>query len=752
MSNGKQAAGLLGIPLLVIVLMIYIVLHEPPQPGISRAVAARSVTLAMIDSAEFAEWEEEGWASHFSVDMEREWYVPYMDYLYAKGYLSTERLSADRQTAEGILTYGDAEAIAAAIDESLVRKVHVTDANRTEVMPEDVWWKFYDALLKVTDPDGKVGEVTFALYGTVDNLAWMDPWRACTDAGTYIFTGLSLDAYIDRELTVLARDSELIRVISAEDEVVYHNVWLVDGDDEAMQIYLDGVLRKISFGKKIRNLDEVIQNLADLRLEDGKIIKISLKKDRIKGKLLSVQEDSLEIEGYGIVQTEDDCPVLKIDGTPETLSRTDLLVGSENLEFVTADGKICAVLSKQSISDTQIRVLLMSEGFQSIYHQRISLVCDAPVMMTQNDEESEIDAGEILEFLPGDEKLRDGRIILTPRSGSEIRVTSMERTDGQPSYAGRLEVLDTENGLVLINELDMESYLERVVPSEMSASFHAEALKAQAVCARTYAYTQLQGNKYSQYGAQLDDSTNFQVYNNVEPEASAAAAVQATAGKMLFYDGEPISAYYFSTSCGNTTDGSVWGMDPEEAPYLKSVALQPSRKTFDWSNEDEFRVFIKRTNVNAYDSDSMYFRWSMTTTAEILEETFDGIGTIQNVYVSKRGAGGVALEMVIKGTDGEMTVSGQSSIRAALCDPSLSLKRNDGKTVQGWSSLPSAFLIVEPDGKNEEGVQKFTIYGGGYGHGAGMSQNGAQGMAEDGMDYEEILKFFYEGVTIGQAE
>jgi stage II sporulation protein D len=403
-------------------------------------------------------------------------------------------------------------------------------------------------------------------------------------------------------------------------------------------------------------------------------------------------------------------------------------------------------------SEDKIRVLIMNQGFKGIFHDRIALLCKTEMTMTQGEKESSVSAGEALEFLPGDERLKHGRVILTPQEDAEITLTSLERTDGQPSYGGRLEILDTEDGLVLINEIYLEDYLKKVVPSEMPGSFELEALKAQAVCARTYAYTQMKSNRYSSYGAQLDDSTNYQVYNNVDPEPRAEQAVRDTYGKLLMYNGQPISAYYFSTSCGNTTDGSVWDMDPETVPYLKSVALQSSRKSYDWSKESEFATYIKRNNVKSYDSDSLYFRWKMTTTADRLAQTFDGIGTITSATVTKRGGGGVALELQIRGTDGEMTISGQNSIRAALGDETLSLIRNDGSTSTGWSSLPSAFLVVEPDGRDENGTQKFTIYGGGYGHGAGMSQNGAQGMAKEGMKYDEILKFFYEGVSIEDWE
>lgn len=121
---------------------------------------------------------------------------------------------------------------------------------------------------------------------------------------------------------------------------------------------------------------------------------------------------------------------------------------------------------------------------------------------------------------------------------------------------------------------------------------------------------------------------------------------------------------------------------------------------------------------------------------------------MEALQVTERGASGVAQSLLVKGSDGEKVISGQDRIRAALGDESLTIHRKDGGTTTGWTSLPSGFLTIEAAGKDSNGVQLFRIYGGGYGHGVGMSQNGAQGMAKEGMGYEEILRFFYDGVTI----
>ena len=113
------------------------------------------------------------------------------------------------------------------------------------------------------------------------------------------------------------------------------------------------------------------------------------------------------------------------------------------------------------------------------------------------------------------------------------------------------------------------------------------------------------------------------------------------------------------------------------------------------------------------------------------------------LQITERGGGGVAKKLLVTGTEGEKTISGQNAIRAALGDESLVITKKDGKTVTGWGSLPSGFLTVEDAGNG-----KFQIFGGGFGHGAGMSQNGAQAMAKSGMKCEEILKFFYDGVSV----
>lgn len=739
------------VPLVVIFLIVIIIRHEKEGEGIPRSLAAKSIVLALQSPEELAEWQQSYKASHFPAKALEEWYVPYMDYLYENGYLSEEETPASMETAKGKLTYGEAARIAKALSPELGQRIAVNKKNREKPYPEELWWLFYDSLLRSLEPAKQVERRNICVYGTPDNIPGTPSWMAYTSLGETGFAGLALDPYIDHELDVYVRGNEIIHILTDKgQEVTYRNVWLIDGNEEELTIYVGDVERRIPFAKKSKKTEKYLHNLADIQLENGKITKVSVKKERLTGKLLSVQPDALEIEGYGVVPLDEEYKVLKTYGGLERLALEDLLIGYDIQEFVAANGKISAVLTVREFDAETIRVLLMTENFGGIYHEQVTLSGDKPLTVSWKDQRISVEAGEEITVAFGDERLIDGRMTVTAADDGEIRVASIKRSGEAPFYGGRLELVNGEEGLVLINELYLEDYLKKVIPSEMPPAYEKEALKAQAVCARTYAYMQIRSNTYQQYGAHVDDSTNFQVYNNMGTDARTEAAVNETYGKMLLYEGKPITTYYFSTSCGTTADSSVWGSDPKLTPYLKGVTLQPGRRNLDLHSNDDFSAFIKRMDYPAYDSSFPFYRWNVTIGADVLTRNISEVGTVEALQITERGSGGVAQVLSVKGSNGEKIIIGQDRIRSALGDESLIIHRKDGGTTTGWSSLPSGFLSIEAAGKDGNGVQLFKIYGGGYGHGVGMSQNGAQGMAKEGMTYEEILKFFYDGVTIEQ--
>ena len=166
--------------------------------------------------------------------------------------------------------------------------------------------------------------------------------------------------------------------------------------------------------------------------------------------------------------------------------------------------------------EPDIRVLLTGTDYRTYEQEQVSGIC----------------GGKAFTCTAADSRVQDGPLILD--GGEEgITVTSIERQCGNPIYYGKLEIIKNGEKLNLINELPLEKYLEAVVPSEMPASYEPQALRAQAVCARTYAWKHIQEKGIDGYNADVDDSVNYQVYGNVFPETSTDQAVKDTFGQIM---------------------------------------------------------------------------------------------------------------------------------------------------------------------------------------------------------------------------
>ena len=267
-----------------------------------------------------------------------------------------------------------------------------------------------------------------------------------------------------------------------------------------------------------------------------------------------------------------------------------------------------------------------------------------------------------------------------------------------------------------------------VVPSEMPASYEIEALKAQAVCARSYAYQQMQSYGYPEYEAHVNDSTDYQVYGNSQAQESTNRAVMETQGQVVRYQGQIVTTYYYSTSCGKTAGLEAWGTESNEGnQYLQSVEVKDEE--------------------GDYEAGLPWYRWEAkipvgTLSNLVSQNTGKNIGTLQNIEITKSGAGGVALEICAEGDAGTATVGTENKIRRALGGSGYEIVKQDGTTAASSALLPSAFFTIRKEGDT------FIISGGGFGHGIGMSQNGANEMAKKGKSYIDILTLFFQDVEI----
>ncbi len=302
---------------------------------------------------------------------------------------------------------------------------------------------------------------------------------------------------------------------------------------------------------------------------------------------------------------------------------------------------------------------------------------------------------------------------------------------GQP-YRGELRLQTApRGGLTVVNRLDMETYLLGVVPREIGR-FDLdiyEAIKAQAVAARTYAYTYL--GRRAQQGFDVYATVEDQVYGGAGAENETVnRAVRETAGEILTYGGQPITAYYHSTCAGQTAAiDEVWNNPP--VPYLVSVRdVDPSGQAYD-------RVSSRFTWTERWTHEQM-----VSVLNRSLADSLRGrrITRIEDMRVLERTPSGRVRAMRITTDAGSFTV-GKDRVRWILVPI-----RNGNPTGILNSSKFDVSLV-----RSGGGVTEVVVEGGGWGHGIGMCQVGAMGRARAGQDYRTILRTYYPGTDIRRA-
>ena len=597
------------------------------------------------------------------------------------------------------------------------------------------------------------------ILGTSENVDGLAEDLVLTDQGVFR-TRLDVSGFPGRraeaELSDKTEDGyEVISGIRAlpSEEFWLNNVYILDARPDGLTVLIENYPVRLA-GAMDGSYD--YEHVADICLTDGAVHAVRIKKETIRGRILSVYDDKIELEGYGVLPLSEDFRIYEDYETPRELDASRLVVGYDIAEFIAADGMICAGIVKAPPDMTRIRVVIGRTGYTGLMHEEIRIVPEGDVTMVTGDGEEKIPAGEELVFRPEYLDMEERIRLIPDEEDGRMKVLSVERSLGNPEYSGILEVNRREDGLLLVNEVGLEVYLCSVVPSEMPSSYEPEALKAQAVCARSYAFCQIRESRYQAYGAHVDDSVSSQVYNNVPRTEASTRAVYDTAGEVAVYDNEVITAYYFSTSCGCTTSAEVWGRDAQ-LPYLKSRQVSDENGT-DYESGLSWYRWSTAGNGEAYRNGILM---RVSALAQSAPETVkvkrkdgsygDGavptLGDITDIREGERMEGGALFSLYIDGTKGSVRIDTEYAVRKVLCESGMEILRQDESTVKAGTLLPSAFFVLTREQKDGM-LNTLRIEGGGYGHGVGLSQNGANAMAAEGKGYQEILKFFYDGIAV----
>lgn len=523
----------------------------------------------------------------------------------------------------------------------------------------------------------------------------------------------------------------------------------------------------------------------------------NINKECIKTELLVLDKSNNYIE-------LEDCPttnynnlnikIIENDGSIRTGNIDDLYIGMENIYVEYNDEFIETILIDKNPLFSDIRVAIRNDikninNIEGLYHETVELnIKDNSYLKTFDGKEKYDLNNSLIKIEAENDKIIIGDYKTNKRifieSEEEMKILSIERSLGNPSYSGRLEFKAIDGKILVINKVNMEDYLRKVVPSEMPASWNLEALKSQAVAARTYAYHEIYNKSFMDKGYIVDDSEVSQVYNNLKQNEKVSKAVEETKGITMFYgEGDsklPIKAYYYSSSSGLTASGNeVWieNKKVDEIPY--AIGKNLTSEDVILKDEKSMISFFKKIDNDSISGDSVNHRWHIKLSKEDLREILNknlkimakkypnsffvyknkkwiksnipnDIGKVNNVYIGERGQSGVVMSLIIDAEKGSYKICNQYNIR-------FTLKPNDSKNdvyiekgnnksdkyttkILNPSVLPSAFFALEWENNN------LHIYGGGLGHGVGMCQYGANFLGIKGFDYQKILNTFYNEI------
>jgi stage II sporulation protein D len=306
----------------------------------------------------------------------------------------------------------------------------------------------------------------------------------------------------------------------------------------------------------------------------------------------------------------------------------------------------------------------------------------------------------------------------------EQQTTNPEKT--QIASGPTVDVAVYRTNLKQIENVPLEEYVIGVLASEMPADFEIEALKAQALAARTYIFKTVMSGESEKLdstpdGAMVKDTVDHQVYKNKEELKNLwgsdynwkikkiTEAVNATQGQILTFDGSPIEALFFSTSNGYTENSEDYWTN--EIPYLRSVE-------------------------SPWDEKSKKFHGQVVLSVQQVEQKLEQ-------KLEEKLGGKHEIELGNGSEIGKVTARTESNRVASV--------EVDGKTLTGvW--VREALGLKSSDFSWERKGDQIIISTKGYGHGVGMSQYGANFMAEDGKKYDQILAHYYQGVQISSAD
>lgn len=661
---------------------------------------------------------------------------------------------------------------------------HSIKVEAQEKLPLYKVLEYYDQILK--EKNQTLMYETLTILATPATKQDLGAWEVATSKGKFKFEGLVLDPLKDQTIQVAYWDDELLGVISIENEKSkLTDCKIVEVNDQGATFEIAGMT--FQYQNDLLK-EEDVGKTGTLTVSKGKIEAFEANGGQEVDTLVSISGDEIVLEKAGKLIYNG----ISIDdqtGKNQYKTIGDLTYGLK-VAYTKQGGEITRLQIVGDSAQNEIRVLLSNQK-GDYFQEKVSCQLSGDYDLVYNGKASTLVDGSTWDSDSFKWEEKSSMVRLIPRAANNrIGLMSLGREEKGYGYPGILEICKKEKGYLLINEMNLEDYVVNVLPSEMPSNYGTEALKAQAVAVRTYGEASMKQGKFMAYGAHVDDTTASQVYHHIRPDEAVRKAVKATEGQVLKADGVLISNKFFAASCGYTANfGEVWAGSsfPSQSPsYLVSrQQYLGDQMVPNLQSEENFKSFIELSaeDLDAFDEDSPWFRWQAKLSRKEVEnlmipalktlsvlypkqivyqskagivqdKSIADIGSIYQLEVEKRGQGGNMMTLKIVGEKADIMVSTEYLIRSLFASnkaQNLEIERSNGTKVDELTLLPSAFFTIEEEDDENHHMKAVTLIGGGNGHGVGLSQDGAKGMAKRGYSYDQILKHYYKDCEITEG-
>lgn len=744
------------------------------ETPVNRATVSKMLALANYTKNEIFNLER---IINFKDTDTKQWYDKYVNAVYTKGDMNG--VLKDKFMPLENLTLTQTQYLIDKYDTTKNIKIKIDDTNKDKSISYALWCEIYSKMMG----NKNIQEETITILATEKTTSELKKDYVMTDKGVYCFEGMDFEKYLNTKIKVLVKDLDIIAITEVlETQPVLNRCYIENVTNNEVIIYIGGA-RKFLKTEDIEIQKDSIGKIADIKINGNKIIEIEYYENEIRGEIKQITNNIININNINYVLDEEFKVYSKIGENIKYKSLNDLYISQDMCKFYIKgnENKIYAGIIDTEPNFDKIRVLINTNDFKTDTFDEIKISSEGGFKIYVK--------GQIKEYSPTDELIikkgldfgiLENEIIKLELLNQDkgFKIKNLKRGYAEPIYFGNIEIIKNNDKYTLINEIEFEKYMEGVLASNNGNYENIEMLKTMAVINRSTAISNIEENKFKETGANIDDKIIF--YNNLPTNENIKKAIEETKGKFLAYENQAIKPNYFGYSAGVTANnGEIWAgkkfkeFPTETKPYLTYRKLFNNEIFENLQDEVNANIFFKSKDIDCIENDSIWFRWTTNLeqnsiqnlnkniktlydkhknfiktyeNGEYIYKPVETLGKIKDINITKRGQAGNVMEMEIVGEEAKILLNTDTVIKEFFnLDYVIN---NNGERLNNIKNLPSSYFVFDKIYDNEGYLQKLVFYGGGNGHGVGLSLYGADKLAKEGKTYEEIISYFYGDIEI----